>query len=318
MTFGPAADNGVERLRQARIAPLTHFEAFACVELPILAAAAQVSLMRYDTVGPWMIWSYAGFGGLVSSIASRVKVGGAPFGLVCGVSIAAAALAVLAALDHFLNSYFFAWPAALAPLMATPCLSAFVYGRRAWRMLRQDAQFPLSALALGALIVLVAPIALQCAERQWVDGELAAFSASDAQAAAAVRAIDRYPLRFGRFTYDVCSVSCSADPFRTPPSSRARSPPFSDPIPTNAKRETRTTEPKPAPGATAFGCLRQVRPSLARPAPASTSTAASASRRRSVPSTTPRRQTAPPRRSTAATSSTPPRSASAGLRPPTA
>jgi hypothetical protein len=174
--------------------------------LPILSAVAQLSLLQADTLGPWLCWGYAAFGVVALMASARSLAGPFERSFVCGANYGCAAGSLLSAIDHFLYSYFYAWPVALVTIIPFSVAAALVNGHRARMLLEERRPHLRCAIAFGALAAFVVPVSAQVAETQWIEANMAHFWSGDspAAAAAAVRALNRYPLRFGRFTTDVC------------------------------------------------------------------------------------------------------------------
>jgi hypothetical protein len=176
------------------------------VVLPILSAAAQLSLLQADTVGPWLCWGYAAFG--IAALIASTKLSMKPFtrSFVRGANYGCAAGSLLSAIDHFLFSYYYASPVALVTIIPFSLGAALVNGHRGRISLEEGGPHLRRAVAFGALTAFLLPAAAQVAETQWVEANMAHFWSGDTPVAAAnaLRAFNRYPLRFGRFATDVC------------------------------------------------------------------------------------------------------------------
>jgi hypothetical protein len=184
-------------------ARLTWWDIFGGIVLPILAAAAQVSLLQGDTVGPWLCWGYS-LGGIVALLAAtKAWTNPAHVSFVCGANFACAAGSLLNALDHFLFSYYFAWLPAVVLISLPACAAAQVNARKGLKLFRQGVR--LRQVALGAFIAFVPPVVAQMTETRWVAATMARLQDTDIDKVAdAVRRFNEYPLRFGRFGEDVC------------------------------------------------------------------------------------------------------------------
>ena len=196
MSDAPAAQVRAERLRWWEIA--------GGIVLPLLGAAGQVLLLKEDTVGPWLTWGYALFG--IAALVAAARTGANPVkrALACGANLGCAAGHALNAIDHLLYSYFFAWTAALMLICAPAGVAGTVNLRRGLTVREGDGSH-WRAVALGAVVAFAPPAAVQFAEACWVASVDRKLQANDTNmVAAGVRALNRYPLRMGRFGVDVC------------------------------------------------------------------------------------------------------------------
>ena len=177
------------------------------IVLPLLCAAAQVVLLREDILGPWLVWGYAVFGIAAVLASARSALSPSARSFVCGANFGCAAGWLVTAFDHYVFSYYFVWPFAIVTILPFSCAAAQVNAQRGRLLWAQIGGLRLNRLvALGALAALLPPAAAQVAETRWVEANMAHFWSGDTPAAAAnaVRAFNRYPLRFGRFATDVC------------------------------------------------------------------------------------------------------------------
>jgi len=108
--------------------------------LPIVAIAGQV-LVLDDTVGPWLTFGYAPLGILALLVSTKTLVTPLQRALICGANFDCAAGSLVNALDHFLYSYFFIWPATLVLVMLPAAAAAQVNTRRALRLFCQGIGF---------------------------------------------------------------------------------------------------------------------------------------------------------------------------------
>jgi len=193
---------------------LSRWEIAAGIVVPILAAAAQYSVLQYDLVGPWLAWGSAAFGIGALLAATNNSLSPRARSIVCGANFGCAAGWILCAIDHFFDSYFFAWPVTFVTLVLMPCAPLHVSVRRALMLLRPSSGVRWVYVALGAFIAFVPPAAAQYLESRWIVATVMEMAGTDAKrVAAAVRAVNRYPLRFGRFGYDVCQEVVFASQF---------------------------------------------------------------------------------------------------------
>jgi len=74
-------------------------------------------------------------------------------------------------------------------------------------LLQQSRRLSEIWIATAALCVFAIPIAIQAVEARWVAGIMNELSQHELpKTIAALQAINRYPLRFGRFANDVCDL----------------------------------------------------------------------------------------------------------------
>ncbi len=184
---------------------LRWWEIIGGIELPLVAAVGQVSLLKEDIVGPWLSWSYAPLG--VVALLAATKDWGSPVhrGFLCGANLGCVAGSLLNAADHLLYSYFFVWPAALVLICLPAFAAAYVNGHRSVQLSRQGSGVRRGALALGALIIFLPPAAAQFTEARWlvaIDRQL--WSHDSNAVAAGLRSLNDYPLCLGRFNEYVC------------------------------------------------------------------------------------------------------------------
>jgi hypothetical protein len=184
---------------------LTRWDRIAGIALPLVAVDAQAWLMREDIIGPWLIWGYAAFGILAVLASTKDWPGAFANNIVCGANFGCAAGWLLAAIDHALYGYFFVWPFELGTLVLLPLASFNVNYRRALTLLPQSGDLRKVGVAIAGLCVFVVPLAVQVVEARWIGGVLKELSQHEVpNTIAALQAINRYPLRFGRFANDVC------------------------------------------------------------------------------------------------------------------
>ncbi len=184
---------------------LTRWEIIGGAALPVLSAAVQLSLLQADTVGPWLCWGYTAFG--IAALIASAKLSLKPFtrGFVCGANFGCAAGFLLNAFDHFLYSYYYAWPVALVTIVPFSLAAALTGAHRGRKVLEGSGPHLRRAVAFGAFAVFLPPLLAQVAETQWVARTMTQLWDGDMNtAAAAVQAFNSYPLRFGRFATDVC------------------------------------------------------------------------------------------------------------------
>jgi hypothetical protein len=184
---------------------LTRWDMIAGIALPLVAADAQAWLMQEDIIGPWLIWGYAAFGILAVMASAKSRGSALTANIICGANFGCAAGWLVAAIDHAMYSYFFVWPFGFGPLVLLPLASFSVNCRRALMLLQQKGGLHKVWIAIAALCAFAIPLAIQVVETHWISGVLKELSRNEPpNTIAALRAINRYPLRFGRFAPDVC------------------------------------------------------------------------------------------------------------------
>jgi len=184
-------------------ARLSWWDIIGGIVLPILAIAAQVSLLQGDTVGPWLCRGYS-LGGIVALFAAtKFALNPSHRSFICGANFPCAAGSLLNALDHFLFSYFYAWLPAVVLISPPARAAAQVNARKGIKLFRQRVRS--RQVALGAFINFVPPVVTQMTETRWVAATMVRLQDADIDDVAdAVQRFNEYPLRFGRFGEDVC------------------------------------------------------------------------------------------------------------------
>lgn len=184
---------------------LSRWEIIAGLALPLVAADAQAWLLGEDAVGPWLTWSFAAFGIVALLCATRRWSSALRRSLVCGTNFGCAAGWLASAADHAWRGDFFVLLIGFGPLVLLACASSTANFHRALTSIRQNGGLHRGWIATAALLVFFVPVAMQFVEARWIEATLTRLSWDDIPGTVvALRALNRYPLRLGRFTFDVC------------------------------------------------------------------------------------------------------------------